>query len=79
MTLVEARVILKPHGITLNRQHGEYRVAFRLPYRTKQQGRAFDPEKTAYYTNDLDDAVGTGLAMAQGVPGGNYGKAGGRV
>ena len=68
MTFVEARLTLKPLGIVIKKQYGEYRVAFRLPQRTKGMPPAFNPEDSAYYTNDLDDAVGTGLLMAKEGP-----------
>lgn len=51
-----ARATLKALGISLSHDHDadEYRVNYR-------NGK----EATAYYTNDLEDAVGTGRAMAQ--------------
>jgi hypothetical protein len=52
MTLAEARRILSSRGIVLRHQEGEFRVNY-------VRGR----EETAYYTNDLDDAVRTGLVM----------------
>lgn len=55
MTLTQARDALRLRGITLRHTDGEYRVNFKN-----------GDEATAYYTNDLDDAVATGLAMAQG-------------
>jgi hypothetical protein len=67
MTMVEARLILKPLNIVIRKRHGEYRVAFRTPYRT-EGSPPFDQEASAYYTNDLDDAVGTGIAMAKEGP-----------
>lgn len=57
MTRAEARTQLQALGLTLNRtQYGEWRVNFR------HQGEA-----TAYYTDDLNDAVGTGRKMAEQV------------
>lgn len=53
MTLKEAKAILKPLGITLAKRASEYRVNFRGGI-----------EPSAYYTMDLEDAVGTGRAMA---------------
>lgn len=47
-----ARRGLKQLGLVLTRRDGEYRVNFK-------GGR----EETAYYTNDLLDAFGTGRAM----------------
>jgi hypothetical protein len=52
MTIQEARRILGSRGIVLRHHEGEYRVNY-------VRGR----EETAYYTNDLDDAVRTGLVM----------------
>lgn len=52
-TLRQARQIVKDLGMTLRVIDGEeYRVAY-VP----------DREASAYYTNDLDDAVGTARAM----------------
>jgi hypothetical protein len=52
---VQVRVRLSRLGVTIRRQEtGEYRVNF-------VGGR----EATAYYSEDLDDADGTGQAMAQ--------------
>ena len=53
-TIKAAKAALKPHGISLNKKDGEYRVNF-------VGGR----EETAYYTNDIDDAVNTGIDMAE--------------
>lgn len=54
-TLRKVRDALKVRGITItfDPDADEYRVNFKA-------GR----EATAYYTNDLDDALGTGHAMA---------------
>lgn len=56
MNMKEAREKLTPIGvgISFNKDDDEYRVNFK-------GGR----EATAYYTNDLDDAVGTGIDMAK--------------
>jgi hypothetical protein len=56
MTIKTAADILRPLGIALTRdpQSKEFRVNFR-------RGR----EATAYYTNDLQDAVATGQDMAR--------------
>tara|TARA_R110000772_G_scaffold267971_3_gene393549 strand:+ start:49 stop:261 length:213 start_codon:yes stop_codon:yes gene_type:complete len=53
--LAEAKQNMKKLGITINyhRDWQEYRVNFK-------NGQ----EPTAYYTNDIEDAVGTGFAMA---------------
>lgn len=53
MTIKEAKEILKPLGLWLRIKDGEYRVAFPRD------------EASAYYTNDLDDAVNTGCLMAK--------------
>jgi hypothetical protein len=42
------------YRVTLRRQDGEYRVNFRDGV-----------EATAYYTNDLEDAFATGVAMRE--------------
>lgn len=47
------RAKLMAYDISLRHDDGEYRVNFRA-------GR----EATAYYTNDLEDALATGIAMA---------------
>jgi glutamine amidotransferase PdxT len=55
LTIKQARAELKLLDITIKRnKFGEYRVNF-------VGGR----EETAYYTNDLHDAVATGKAMAE--------------
>ena len=54
MTLQEAKSIARHLGLTLRLlRSGKYRVNFR-------DGN----ETTAYYTNDLEDAVNTAVAMA---------------
>jgi hypothetical protein len=53
MTIKQAREELGRVGMVLRASDGEFRVNVR--------GGA---ESTAYYTNDLDDAVGTGRLMA---------------
>lgn len=54
MTIKQAKDELASLGISLRKtEFGEFRVNFRG-----------DPEGGAYYTNDLDDAVTTGYAMA---------------
>jgi thioredoxin reductase (NADPH) len=54
MTLAQAKAILTPIGIVLSKTDGEYRVNFRG-----------GGESTAYYTNDIEDAVATGKSMAK--------------
>jgi len=51
-TLKGAQAYLRERGMVLTKNDGEYRVNFK-------GGR----EETAYYTNDLDDAVTTGWNM----------------
>ena len=61
LTFADAKKTLRPLGLTLTKDtigsgptgSGEFRVNFR-------DGK----EGTAYYTNDLDDAVATGKVMA---------------
>jgi hypothetical protein len=53
-TLAQAKAILAPRDITIKRTFGEYKVTFKgdtNPYH-------------GYFTNDIKDAVDTGLAMA---------------
>ena len=55
MTLQEAKSIARHLGLTLRKvRSGDYRVKFR-------DGN----ETTAYYTNDLEDAVSTAVEMAR--------------
>jgi hypothetical protein len=53
MTLSDAKKIVAAVGCTLSKSDGEYRVNLR--------GHG---EATAYYTNDLQDAVNTAKTMA---------------
>jgi len=55
MTVAEARKAIQALGLTLRYLGGEYRVDFRYSHRQHD---------TAYYTNDLEDAVGTARLMA---------------
>ena len=56
-TLKMAKARLFLYGMTINKQDtGEYRVAF--------EGSSFKTEPSAYYSDDIDDAVNTGIAMA---------------
>jgi hypothetical protein len=57
LTVEQVKKELRPLGLTLQVLPGEYRVNFR--------GGA---EATAYYTDDLDDARRTGVAMADHKP-----------
>jgi hypothetical protein len=61
MTLTEARQRLMLSGMKLSRCDREFRVAFaELPYR--------EAEPSAYYTDDLEDAVITGARMRATLP-----------
>ena len=52
MRLKDARNTLRQHDMVLDRSGGEYSVNF-----------AGAEEGTAYYTDDLEDAVNTGISM----------------
>ena len=54
--LKQAKLELAALGLSINKRDGEYRVAFR--------GNYLDVEASAYYTDDLADAVSTGCMMA---------------
>ena len=54
LTLAQAKAELRPLGLVIISQDGEYRVNFRR-----------GDEESAYYTTDLDDAVATGKDMAK--------------
>jgi hypothetical protein len=55
MTLQEAKSIARHLGLTLRQvRSGDYRVNFRD-----------GDDTTAYYTNDLEDAVNTAVEMAR--------------
>jgi hypothetical protein len=54
MTLQEAKSIARHLGLTLRRRSGDYRVNFR-------DGN----ETTAYYTDDLEDAINAAVEMAR--------------
>lgn len=54
MTLAQAKADLAKIGITIRKRDNEYRVNFKG-----------GSEESAYYTTDLDDAVGTGHAMVR--------------
>lgn len=57
-TLATVKADLAEHGLTISRKEGEYRVAI-------AHGTPSEKEASAYYTNDIDDAWGTGLEMAR--------------
>lgn len=54
-TIAFAKSVLSPLGMSLRKRDNEFRVNFRD-----------GAEATAYYTDDLDDALSTGRAMALG-------------
>lgn len=54
LTLRQAQQHCRTLGIVLSKSDGEYRVNFKL-----------GDEATAYYTNDLHDAMRTALAMVR--------------
>lgn len=54
MTIKEAIAKMQANGMVIRCEDGEYRVNFKHGF-----------EATAYYTNDLEDAVATGVDMAQ--------------
>lgn len=57
MNLKQANESLNPLGLRVTKtQWGEYRVAF-------IEGTKDEREASAYYTDDIDDAEGTGVAM----------------
>jgi len=64
ITLAEAKTILRGHGMTLSKRDGEYRVNFG----PDPGGGGAHSEETAYYTDNLFDAVMTGLHMNRGRP-----------
>lgn len=53
MTILQDKDALRRVGVTLRKRDGEYRVNF-----------LGGGEATAYYTNDLEDALGTGQRMS---------------
>lgn len=54
VTLGYVNAVLLSVGITVTRHDDEYRVNF-----------AHGEEATAYYATDIEDALGTGIAMAK--------------
>jgi hypothetical protein len=52
MNFSEAKALVRPLGFTLTKRDGEYRLA-------PIHGTPASREAGAYYTNDLEDAVGT--------------------
>jgi len=53
LTVGEAQNLLREYGMVLTSNEGEYRVNYR-----------HGAESTAYYTDDLDDALNTGIMAA---------------
>jgi hypothetical protein len=66
MKMYTAQYALEQLGMVIVRKDGEYRVSFKLITLQLSNnpvwGNQF-PEQTAYYTNDLQDAVDTALYM----------------
>jgi hypothetical protein len=54
ITFKTAKDICQVYGCTLRKNDGEYRVNF-----------SYGREETAYYTNDIEDAVATSVIMAK--------------
>ncbi len=63
----DVRNVLGQLGLTIRRQQGEYRVAYKGVEYIRRYGAGGSPEDSAYYTTDLSDALHTGLAMARHV------------
>lgn len=58
MNLKQANESLNPLGLRVTKtEYGEYRVAF-------TSGSKASQELSAYYTDDIEDAEATGVAMA---------------
>lgn len=53
MTIKQAKTFLQRHNMVLKYYDGEYRVNFK-----------HGTEETAYYTNDINDAINTAIVMA---------------
>lgn len=58
MNLKQANESLNPLGLRVTVSDGEYRVAFIYGWHG-----IFDPETSAYYTDDIEDAEATGVEM----------------
>ena len=56
MTIAQARTLAKENGYTLRKKDGEYRI-----------NEIGGDEATAYYTDDIEDATGTILAIVDGI------------
>lgn len=55
-TLQSAKAQLAAHGMSISKRDGEYRVTCKGFERRRA-------EELAYYTNDIDDAISTGIRM----------------
>jgi hypothetical protein len=53
LTMKEAKKKLRPYAMTITKRDGEYRV-----------NHLNGTEATAYYTNDIGDAICTGVSMS---------------
>lgn len=61
-----AREILYPLGLIISKRDDEFRVTWRSKYDGgKPEMHAKRQESIAYYTNDIEDAIRTGQAMAK--------------
>lgn len=58
MNLKQVNESLNPLGLRVSKRDGEYRVAFMHLHHG-----ITDTEASAYYTDSLEDAEGTGIAM----------------
>jgi hypothetical protein len=66
MKLVDARKALYPHGMIISLRDNEFRVTFRSKYDGgKPEMNKARQEALAHYTNDIEDAVSTGIVMAR--------------
>ena len=63
MTLQQAKAKLSEYGMTIRKRDGEYRVTYSALLAILMGYSPHDCEAVAYYTNDIDDAVATGLAI----------------
>lgn len=55
MTQAQAKALLRSLGFSMSRRDGEYRIA-------PMDGTPAQKEARAYYTDDMDDAIGTARA-----------------
>ena len=54
ITLKDAKELLRAYALTINKKDDEYRVNY-----------LGGKEETAYYTDDIEDAIATGKMMAE--------------